>query len=74
MRRALLEGGAEQAQVALPRVAAQRLDGGRPDASPGCRYRADEGEVVIRIQEQAQVGDDVLDLGTFEETCPPEIR
>ena len=62
-----LEHGLEQADVALAGVFAQQLEGLRTDAASGRGGGADEGRIVVVVGQQAQVGAQVLDLGTVEE-------
>ena len=56
--------------VALPGIAAQRLEGGVADAALGGGDRADEGGVVFVVGHQPQVRHDVADLGALEERLP----
>ena len=62
-----LEHGLEQADVTLAGVFTQQLEGLRTDAASGRGGRADEGRIVVVVGQQAQVGAQVLDLGTVEE-------
>jgi hypothetical protein len=67
---AFLEDGGEQADVAVRGVVAQGFDGGGADAAAGHGDGADEGQVVVLVGDQAQVGAQVLDLGVLEEAAP----
>ena len=67
VREAFLEGCREQRDMPLAGVGAEHLQGCRADAALGCRGGADVGRVVVLVGQQAQVGDDVLDLGLVEE-------
>ena len=64
------EGRLEQADVAGAGVAAQRLQRGAADAALGHGDGADEGRIVVAVGDQAQVGDQVLDLGLLEKALP----
>ncbi len=71
---AALAGRLEQRAVPLAREFAQHFQRGHADAAFRRGDGADEGRVVVLVRDQAQVGDDVLDLGFIEEALPAGHR
>ena len=57
-----------RAAASSPRCAERGLS----DAAPGRGDRAQERGIVVVVGDQAQVRDDVLDLGASNSDCPPE--
>ena len=64
----------EQALVPRGRDLGQLRQRGLADAALRRGHRADEGRIVVVVGDQAQVGDDVLDLGAVEERLPAGDR
>jgi len=64
---AQLEAGGKQADAPLRGVAAEFLHRGGAELAPRGVDHAQEGGVIVRIHQQAQVGHDVLHLGEGEE-------
>jgi hypothetical protein len=60
----------EQADLPLGRELAQGAQRGVADAALGRGHGAQEGRVVVRVDQQAQPGAQVLDLGTVEVALP----
>ncbi len=58
----------EQGALPLPGKGAERLQCRLADAALGRGDGADECGIVVLIGDQAQVADDVLDLGAIEKT------
>jgi hypothetical protein len=56
--------------VALAGVGAERFERARADAAARGGDGADEGEVVVLVRQQAQIGDEVANLGLVEEALP----
>ena len=68
---AFVRQGREQAQLAAACKGAQGRQRGVTDAALGRADGAQEGRVVVLIDEQAQPGAQVADLGAVEETLAP---
>jgi hypothetical protein len=56
--------------LALAGIVGELLQGGRPDLAPRGVDDAQEGGVVLRVGDQAQIGHQVLHLGAGEERGP----